>query len=107
MSSTGTTSVFIRFGTSPTGITATVLSVLASMAETERAAEFAMYTRSLSGVNVIQSGTAPEGRRFAGNTKGKAQDPNSLRSGSEYLKTTLAAVLLTQSDFPSWATPMP
>src|SRR5712672_2897406 len=60
------TKVFMRFGTSPTGMMATCFKVFVSMTETDSAAEFETYTRLLSGVNVIHSGTAPVRARPSG-----------------------------------------
>src|SRR5256885_9682764 len=101
------TSVFMRFGTSPTGMSAIGFIVCESITETERAPEFETYMRLLSGVNVIHSGTAPERSAPREWTRGRDAYPINVRSGREYLKTAFATVLLTHSDLPSGATPIP
>src|SRR5229473_1166973 len=101
------TSVLIRLGTSPTGITAISFSVAASIADTDRAPELETYTTLPSGVNVIHSGTELAGACPSVRTSGNAVYPINFRSGSEYLKVAFARVLFTHNDFPSGATPIP
>src|ERR1700726_4651879 len=58
--------VLRRLGTSPTGMLVMGLMVAASITVTERAPELETYTRELSGVMAIQSGTALAAGRLAG-----------------------------------------
>src|ERR1700734_2536709 len=56
--SSGITSVLLRFGTSPTGITLVTFIATVSTTDTERRPEFDTYISLPSGVNVTQFATA-------------------------------------------------
>ena len=73
----------MRFGTLPTGTTATGFIAAASITDTESSAELETNRRSLSGVNVIQFGVALiDGCPYFSRTGSKTW-PRSPRSGSE------------------------
>src|SRR6202035_610196 len=106
--SSGMTSVPLRFGTSPTGMTLVTFIAAVSTTVTERIPELEMKSSLPSGVNVTQLAIADSGAAWPATVSlGRSTLPIRVRSASEYSYTALLGMLVTHSVLLSGAMPIP